>query len=415
MSMSKGFCFFELEEGWEDICKNIYRIKEQYGLPFYLFSVEKARRNMDELCENFGADVKLAYAMKANPWILKGIEDKADYIEACSLGELELCREYGIDSGKIVLDGPFKNDDLLNQAIDMGIGRISIDSIEQLERYMSVLAGRQGPELFLRVGSGNQFGMDESEIAECIRKYSAVYDKISIGIQYYSGTQKRSRCQIEGDMERLRRWLSFCENTFQGVVRKIEFGFGTGVPYFIGEEIREYEEAMEAAISFVKELGKDYEITYEVGRCVAASCGIYVTEVFQEKKREDKTILFCRGGTNHLRYHGGALGIREPHVQGFCSVPRNEKKEYMICGSMCNAGDILARNCRMDAGMKTGDIIIFYGTGAYSPVECANLFLAMEMSAILVYNKKNGSLSEQILKVRGSIPTYGLINSGCEN
>jgi len=382
--MQGKYSFLEIhKEEWESICNNIKAEKGKQEIPFYLFHEGKVHENIEALRRCTGTSVKIAYAMKANPWLVKAAALTADYIEVCSLGELNLCREYGIPGEKIVLDGTCKDEEFMKTALDMEVKRVSIDSPEQMRSYMNVARRKKKPELFLRVSSGNQFGMNEKEMQECIQMCKMVSDVEVIGLQYYAGTQKNNVRQIREDLEKLQEWLLLCESNQAIQVRKLEFGAGIGVPYFEGEDIAEYRKAMNCVSDFIATMLGRYDVTYEAGRNIAANSGIYVTEVFQLKEREDYRIVFCKGGTNHIHYHGGLLGIRTPIVQEFCSVQSEKKTEMMICGSLCNAGDVLVRRCNMNVEIDVGDLIIFYGVGAYSPTESPNLFKCQRSCCIM--------------------------------
>ena len=193
-------------------------------------------------------------------------------------------------------------------------------------------------------------------------------------------------------------------------ISEIQFGCGIGFPYFIGEKREEYTAAVDEAARFVHELQKKFKVIYEAGRCAAASAGVYVTKVFQIKERADKRILFCLGGTNHLRYPGGALGIRTPHIENLCGAPSGRTSGCMICGALCNEADLLARSAAVDEDVRRGDLLIFCGAGAYSATEAPNLFLCIEMPSVLVYNKMDNVHAQNIRCVRGHSSTYRLLD-----
>ena len=136
-----------------------------------------------------------------------------------------------------------------------------------------------------------------------------------------------------------------------------------------------------------------------------------MTKVFQIKERKDEKILFCLGGTNHLRYPGGMLGIRTPYIQYLCGTPSGKMSSCMICGALCNEADVLARSAAVDEGVQRGDLLIFCGAGAYSATEAPNLFLSMEMPSVLVYNRMDNVYYPQDMRcLRGHSSTYRLLD-----
>lgn len=402
---------FRLEEDeWNHIEARIESAKEQWETPFYLFSETKARKNAAALRCYMGRKVKLAYAMKANPWLIKPLSEEVDYIEVCSDGELEICRRYGIPGQRIVLGGVYKREGIIERAFEMNVGRFCIDSKEQLEGIIQSAASmRKHTEVLLRVSSGNQFGMEEEEAGECIRMCGRenrdFLNNVKItGIQYYPGTHRNSIRQVQKEIQRLGQWIEWLEGLPEYTLKTVEFGAGIGVPYFENEDMEDYEEILRYVSDYARKLSERYTVVYEAGRIAAASSGIYVTQVFARKQKGEKRVLFCRGGTNHLSYHGGILGIRTPVVKSICGRHSGETGRYMICGSLCNEGDVMARDVIL-ADIGIGDSIAFFNAGAYSATESPNLFLSMEMPAVLMYNQDNDFLWE----MRGHLPTYKLV------
>lgn len=81
----------------------------------------------------------------------------------------------------------------------------------------------------------------------------------------------------------------------------------------------------------------------------------------------------------------------------------------MICGSLCSESDVLVRNAEIDQGIDIGDYICFENAGAYAATNSPNLFLMMEMPAVILYEKDAGAFSESARIVRSRRPTEKLL------
>lgn len=397
-------------EEWKEILKSVEKAEKQWNAPFYLFDETRITLNIDQLRGYFGTDTAIAYAIKANPWLVSAAAKRADYIEVCTSGELELCQAYNIPAGKIVLDGVFRTEEMLKRAFSMGVKRFCIDSAAQAQQMISLWNGTDELELLLRLSSGNRFGMDKCEVERCMEICRSGMAVRIVGIQYYPGTQRSEVCKVRHDLKCLEQWMDYLESVPGINITEVQFGGGIGFPYFTGDNREGYAATVDVLAKFVNRLKKRFRVIYEAGRCVAASAGIYVTKVFQIKERESRKIIFCLGGTNHLQYPGGVLGIRSPRIEAVCEEPSGDKEECMICGSLCSEADVMVRSSMLDAEIRIGDLIVFYGAGAYGASESPNLFLAMEMPAILVYNKMNNL--QKIRCVRGHTSTYRLFDDG---
>lgn len=359
-------------------------VKQQHA-PFYLFHEEKIVKNIQTLRRRL-CNVKIAYAMKSNPWLARAASTTADYIEVCSPGELEWCKAYGIPGDQLTVDGLWTV--FWKDALDMGCTRFSVDSPEQLKQLLAYARGRPA-QVLLRVTSGSRFGMDSDAVKACLDIVSGGDVRIC-GIQFYPGTQRREPEKVCRELACLNKWIADCEAIPGFCLETVEFGSGLGVPYFEGEEPEVYAKLLNIVGETIQKLQNRYQVVYEAGRVLSASCGIYVAQIFSKKYRQGYDVLFCHGGTNHVCYDGGMLGVRTPVMRGICKHPTGIPGNSMICGPLCSESDILAKTCRtLDSGLSLGDRIVFLGTGAYSATEAANLFLGMEVSKILLYNGQN--------------------------
>lgn len=409
--MENRYLFLDpVDPAWDGILHELPEIEKKWKAPFYLFHEATLVRNIQLLGSCFGGKIDVAYAMKANPWLAPAAATEAEYIEVSTDGELELCRFYGIPGKKIVLDGVCRTDHTLEKALEMGVKRICIDSPGQMRQLTGIFRGEGKIEVLLRLSSGNRFGMDVEEIGQCAELGRHCGTVRIVGVQYYPGTQRSDWRKVSKELEYLAENLESLSRLPGLDLSEIQLGCGVGFPYFVGEEGNRYMVSVETIAAFVENLQKRYKVIYEAGRCVAASAGIYLTKVYQTKSRNGEEVIFCLGGTNQLQYPGGVLGIRTPYIREICGSPAGKKSAYTICGSLCNEADVLARECMLDENLQRGDLLVFSGAGAYCVSEAPNLFLAMEMPAILVYNNQDNVNLQAISCVRTHIPTYRLFD-----
>ena len=107
-----------------------------------------------------------------------------------------------------------------------------------------------------------------------------------------------------------------------------------------------------------------------------------MTEIFEKKIRDGRNIFFCAGGTNHIRYPGGMLGIRTPYLEAEYKAPLGFEQSCSLCGSLCSQEDVLARECGLDAGANPGDVVAFCNAGAYCQMVSPILFFTYGNSRI---------------------------------
>ena len=71
----------------------LLEIAEEYGTPTFVFDVREFWQRLDKIADIFGEDVRLCFAMKANPFLAAAAADHGERLEVCSPGELAICED----------------------------------------------------------------------------------------------------------------------------------------------------------------------------------------------------------------------------------------------------------------------------------------------------------------------------------
>ncbi|MDD6191604.1 MAG: alanine racemase, partial [Lachnospiraceae bacterium] len=177
----------------------------QYETPGYVFDEDRVRKNVREFYGILGKSVQLCYAMKANPFLMEALSKEVNRIEVCSYGEYQICRALSIPAEKLLISGVLKNWgelwNILNECEDR-----AAYTIESLSQYacISDWATRHGKRIsvYLRLTSGNQFGMDEETLCNVVELELERNQLDLRGIHYFSGTQKKMK-KIEKELQYL--------------------------------------------------------------------------------------------------------------------------------------------------------------------------------------------------------------------
>ena len=189
----------------------IENVLKKYNTPIYIFDIDKLKQRIKFLRENLTNRLELCYAIKANTFIVKEIDDDVDRFEVCSPGEYSICEEGGITPEKMVISGVYKTPSAIEHMITTNkkIGRYTVESLEQL-KLLDELSKKHNVKLdiLLRLTSGNQFGINEEDIEEIIAKKELYTDVNFVGIQYFSGTQKRTNKRLQKEIDYLDEFLT---------------------------------------------------------------------------------------------------------------------------------------------------------------------------------------------------------------
>lgn len=363
----------------------------KYGTPMYVYDLDQAAATARLHRELLGDGIGLCFAMKANPFLTAQMAEKLDRIEVCSMGEFCICRGLGIPPEKLLISGVLKKEEDIREILGCCGGRCTY-TVESPEQFRLIVgwsdANRQNVNIYLRLTSGNQFGMDAPSIYKILNSADR-WEFVRIkGIHYFSGTQKKNADKIRKELEFLDEFLRKAEAETGHPLTELEYGPGLAVSYFEGQEdmtvsdIREISEAIRA-------MEWSGSVMLEMGRAFAASCGHYLTTALDIKKSNGTNYCIVDGGSHQVSYDGQIRGMYRP---GFRVSPERESGEvrkWTVCGSLCTVSDVLMKDAPI-RGLQKGDVLIFDRTGAYSAMEGMALFLSHELPQVVLYSQKSG-------------------------
>ena len=379
---------------------NYEKIIKEIGTPTYVFDIETLHNRVEYLKSKF-KESNLVYAVKANTFIAKEVEDVVDRFEICSPGEFEICHKLGINHKKMVISGVYKDQETIEYMISSfdDIGKYTIESIEQW-KLLTKLVKKYNKKInvLVRLTSGNQFGVNEEDFYYIIDNNDNDYINIE-GIEYFSGTQKHSIKRITKEIDYLIELVNKTEQEKKITIKEVEYGPGLPVFYFQDDEFDE-DEFLTEVNDLLKGISNKI-ISLEIGRSIAASCGSYLTKVVDMKTNKNGNFTLVDGGIHHLVYYGGNLAMKTPWFE---VIPKREGeiKTYNLYGSLCTINDILMKNISINE-LQIGDVFIFKNTGAYSATEGISLFLSRNLPKIVILDK-----NKDLKVVRETIKTSSL-------
>ena len=415
----------------------ISRIAEEYGTPFYLYHGEMIVERVRRVREALGTEV--SYSLKANPNLavcqLIAREGQAGG-EVASSGELVVAQAAGFAPEDIVFAGPAKTDDELRRAVEEGIFAVNVESLNEIER-LAAIAEREGRRIGvgLRInpatqlmGSGmrmggtvGQFGIDQADLAEAVRRTLSHPQLILRGIHVYTATQV---FEVEPLLEHCRNIFGIAleaADVAGQALEMIDFGGGFGVPYF--EKMADFE--LERFGEGFKELLASHRsdrclegcrFLFELGRYLVADAGLYVTRVVDVKQMRGKTFVVADGGMNHHLTATGNMGqvFRKAYpLLNLSRIGREPGEEGVaVAGPCCTPLDMFGTNIPL-VEPEVGDLVGVFYSGAYG-YSASNLgFLSHPTPAeVLLWRNETRLLRplgrpEDVLKGQEALPTSG--------
>lgn len=371
--------------------KKLEELAVTLGTPSYVFDTDRLRERIRQTAQRL-RPARLCFAIKANPFLLSAMKGEVERYEVCSPGEFHICVRSGLDMGQIVLSGVSKEYEDVRYAMEQGVIHYTAES-----RHQYGLVCRCAEELgitvdlLLRVTSGNQFGMSEADIRALLGERDACPQVRIRGLQYFTGTQKKNIRKITAEVEYIEDLIRRLETEEGYVTQVLEFGPGLGVPYFTKDDPKEDEALLDAFAELFRE-ERPYELVFEMGRFLTASCGYYMTRIMDQKKNDAVNVCLVDGGIHHVNYYGQNMAMKTPILSYFPQHPveEEEETEWTVYGSLCTVADILLKRLPLKDA-RAGDYLVFHNIGAYSVTEGIYLFLSRRMPKIYLYDSKDGA------------------------
>lgn len=362
--------------------------------PFYAYSRALLRQRVEELRAALPAQVKLHYAMKANPMpaVVQFMAGLVDGIDVASAGELKVALDAGADPAEVSFAGPGKRDLELRQSVAAGV-LVNVESLRELPVLAAAsqelglparVAVRVNPDFELK-GSGmkmgggpKQFGLDAEVVPEALAQVGRLGLSFE-GFHLFAGSQNlRAESICEAQQKSYELALRLAQQA-PAPVRFLNLGGGFGIPYFPGEQRLDLAPIGANLASLVEQAGRDLPqagIVIELGRYLVGEAGVYVTRVVDRKESRGQVYLVCDGGLNHQLAASGNFGqvVRKNYPVGIFPVRGAERENAMVVGPLCTPLDLLADRMDLPAG-QVGDWAVVFQSGAYGASASPQAFL----------------------------------------
>lgn len=413
----------------EDVMRELFRVAQEHGTPYYVYSAEGIRERCRVLRSAFaGLSVRWYYAVKANPRkaIVSLIYGEGFGAEVVSIGEAYIALQAGVAPENIVFNGNAKTMDEVREALARGIRRFNFDSLDQWE-LLEAHAREAGEEVealvrlnpdvaadhpHLSVGSAeSKFGMSAEEILSYAGRWKRARGAKVCGVHCHTGSQFLT---AEPLMAGARAAIA----VFQGLrarglrVHILNLGGGFGVPYHPAELTFPVGAFAEGIRKEIAGLGDGVELCFEPGRYVVAESGAIVARVVSIKTRGARTIVAVDAGmTENIRpalygaYHPiFHLGSQRERLQR--QGDERPRIPVDIVGPVCESGDFLALGFPLvpanAEGIRRGDVILISHCGAYAPAMQSNYNSRVFPAEYLLESGENG-LQARLIRKRQTV------------
>ncbi|MEH0971082.1 diaminopimelate decarboxylase [Micromonospora sp. CPCC 205546] len=363
-------------------------IAAEFGTPAYVLDEDDLRSRCRDFRDAFdGLDVYYAGKAFLCRAVVRMIAEEGLHLDVCTGGELATALSAGMPPGRIGFHGNNKSVAELSRALDAGVGRIILDSFDEIGR-LTALARERGvrPRVMIRVTVGV-----EAHTHEFI---ATAHEDQKFGFSLAGGAAAEAAFRVldEGVLE-LRGLHShigsqiFDANGFEVSARRVlglqaqirdargvelpelDLGGGFGIAYTTQDDpstpqdlAKRLRRIVESECA-VERLAVPH-LSVEPGRAIVGPAVFTLYEVGTVKDVDGiRTYVSVDGGmSDNIRT---ALYDASYSATLASRASAAEPLLARVVGKHCESGDVVVKDEFLPADVQPGDLVAVPGTGAY--------------------------------------------------
>ncbi|MFK0130266.1 diaminopimelate decarboxylase [Streptomyces rubiginosohelvolus] len=386
----------------------VARLAEEFGTPAYFLDESDFRARCRAWADAFGPDADVFYAGKAflSRAIVRWLKEEGLNLDVCSGGELTTALDAGMPAERIAFHGNNKTVAEIERAVEAGVGRIVLDSFQEIVRVAHIAQRRgvrQRVQIRVTVGveahthefiatahEDQKFGiaLADGQAAEAVRRALSLDGLELIGVHSHIGSQIFDMAGFEVSARRVVQLLAEIRDEHGVELPEIDLGGGLGIAYTSDDDPREPHEIAKALSDIVTRECESAKlrtprISVEPGRAIVGPTAFTLYEVGTIKPLEGlRTYVSVDGGmSDNIRT---ALYDAEYSVALVSRTSDAEPMLVRVVGKHCESGDIVVKDAFLPADLAPGDLIAVPATGAYCRSMASNYNHALRPPVVAV-------------------------------
>ncbi len=366
---------------------DVVELARERGTPLFVYDEDHLRARCREARDAWGDGV--AYATKAFLCLAMArlAHEEGLCLDVSTGGELHVALAAGVPAGRLVLHGNNKSILELAAALQAGVGRIVVDSFDEIDRLerltdprVSPLDGPLRPRVLVRVTPGVEvhthefvrtgqldskfgFGVASGDAAAAIARLQGLErtGRLElVGVHAHLGSQVFALAPFAEAVDVLATFVAPLE------LPELVVGGGLGVAYVAGEEAP----SLASWASSVREactaagVAPSVRVTAEPGRSIVATAGLTLYTV--------GTVKDVAGFRTYVAVDGGMSDNPRPVLYGSgyeTFLPREvaatRPRAIRLVGKHCETGDVVVSEGWVPEDLMVGDVVATPVTGAY--------------------------------------------------
>jgi diaminopimelate decarboxylase len=367
-------------------------LAREHGTPAYVLDEEDLRSRARAFGDAFaGYDVYYAGKAFLCGTVARWVVEEGLCLDVCTGGELTVAERAGVDPARIGFHGNNKSVRELARALELGVGRIIVDSFDELDR-LAVLTrelDRTAP-VMVRVTAGVEahtheyiatahedqkfgFSISTGEAMSAVRRVEETPGLRLLGLHSHIGSQIFDTAGFEVATRRVLALHATVSDELSVTMPELDLGGGFGIAYTSQDDPADPAQLATELTKIVdhecRALGVAVpRLSVEPGRAVVGPSVCTLYEVGTVKRVE----LDAGAARTYVSVDGGMSdNIRTALYDADFSVTLSSRHSEAaavlsrVVGKHCEAGDIVVKDEFLPGDVAPGDLLAVPGTGAY--------------------------------------------------
>lgn len=387
----------------------------EHGSPAYVLDEADFRSRAGAFRDAF-SDYDVYYAGKAFlcTTVARWLADEGLSLDVCSGGELAVAERAGFPMERVGFHGNNKTLGELERAVELGVGRIIVDSFHEIERLAAVTAelGRT-VGVMVRVTAGVEahtheyiatahedqkfgFSIASGDALEAVRRVHDAPGLRLLGLHSHIGSQIFDTSGFE---VAARRVLALHARVVEEVgveMPEMDLGGGFGIAYTTQDDPSDPAQLATEISKIVEHECRGLGITVprlsiEPGRAIVgpSMCTVYEVGTVKEVALDGglvRTYVSVDGGmSDNIRTALYDADYSATIASRSSGAPPALSR---VVGMHCEAGDIVVKDEFLPGDVRRGDLVAVPGTGAYCRSMASNYNHALRPPVIGVRDGK---------------------------
>jgi diaminopimelate decarboxylase len=372
---------------------DVRELAREFGTPAYVLDEDDFRARAREHRDAYeGASVYYAGKAFLCKAVARWVDDEGLSLDVCTSGELAVALAAGFHTERIGFHGNNKSTGEIARAVEAGVGRIIVDSYDEIERIADQAArvGRRQPVMvrvkvgveahtheFIATAHEDQkfgFSLADGATFEAVRRILAHPDSLElVGLHSHIGSQIFDTQAFEVAARRVVGAHAQVRAEHGIEMPELDLGGGFGIAYSTQDDPLPVHQLAKGLREIVAHECAAYgvavpHLSVEPGRAIAGPSTFTLYEVGTVKQVD----VAADAVRHYVSVDGGMSDNIRTAMYGatYSCTLANRRSEAApvlarVVGKHCESGDIVVMDEFLPGDTAPGDLLAVPGTGAY--------------------------------------------------